>query len=78
MSATYLQIWSRAEILISEKFRELIPRCHLVPLIFVLCPKNNRNALVIPRLNVIVTLVPSVNKSFDGIPLVADDKTSPC
>jgi hypothetical protein len=77
MSVTYLQIWSRAEIIIGEKFRELVPRRHLVPLIFILCPKYNRNALVIPGLDIVVTLVPSVDKSFDGIPLIADDETSP-
>lgn len=67
---------SRAELLIFEQLVGLFFCSDLVsPRFTMLCAKCVDKVLTMPRLDVVICCVHAVNESFNGVPLITDDKT---
>lgn len=69
--ASYLETLRFAEALVGKQLVELIPGLDPVSLVSMLCTEYLRDIDKVPGLDVVVTLIPSVNVPLNGVSLIA-------
>lgn len=72
---TYPKFFRGAEVLVGKQLVEFVASLDTVTLVSILSTEDLRNIGKVPGLDVIVTLVPSVDVALDGVALVADHKS---
>lgn len=71
---THSKLVGHVEILVSEQLVEFVTGLDTVALVVVLGSKDCGNVGKFPRLDVIVTCVPSVDVSLDSVAIVANNE----
>lgn len=76
-SKTHLKIWGIIEVFACKQFGELVAGFDPVTLVLVLRAKRRRQVHKVPFLDVVVTRLPPVDISFNGVSFIADHKATP-
>lgn len=71
---THSKFVRHVEVLVSEQLVEFVTGLDTVALVVVLGSENFGNVDKFPRLDVVVTCVPSVDVSLDSVTIVANNK----
>lgn len=72
---TYSKLVGHVEVLVSEQLVKFVTGLDTVALVVVLGSEDCGDVGKFPRLDVVVTCVPSVDVSLDGVAIVANNET---